>query len=120
MFLGHLLDFLLTFQVVSHDLNAVRTSYRLLITKTEIFSKLWDWSCFLDIVKKFENLNMCNDTELKNDITDIRWCGVQILSVILRLSDRSVANFGVQAEESISCLLRFVFLNSLEQIHFSK
>ncbi|KAJ4717838.1 Midasin [Melia azedarach] len=92
--------------VISHYLNAARTSYRLLVIETEILSKLWDWSCFLDLVQKFGSFKLCNDA-LKNDIADIRWCGVQILSIILRMSDRAVVNFGIQAEESISCLLRW-------------
>lgn len=116
--MGDLLFSLLTFQVVSHYLNAARISYRLLIIKTEILSKLWDWSCFLDFVQKFGSLDFCSDAEFKNDIADIRWCGLQILSVILRTSDRAVVDFGVQAEESISCLLRFVLLISVEQILF--
>ncbi|KAL5755634.1 hypothetical protein ACOSQ2_020380 [Xanthoceras sorbifolium] len=94
----------LSVRVVKHYLDAVRTSYRLLIIEPEIFSNLWDWSCFLDIVKNFENLYLGTDAD---DIADIRWCGVQILSVTLRMSDRAILNFGVEPEEAFSCLLRW-------------
>ncbi|KAJ0075983.1 hypothetical protein Patl1_33593 [Pistacia atlantica] len=97
----------LSVKVVSHYLNAIRTSYRLLIIEPEIFRKLWDWSCFLDLVKKFGNPNLSSDAELKKDIADIRWCGVQILSLTFRMSDRAISNFGVEAEEALSCLLRW-------------
>lgn len=98
------------FQVVSPCLNAIRTSYRLLVIEPEIFSKLWDWSCLLDLVEIYRNPNWSSDAELKKDIADIRWCGVQILSLTLGMSDRVISNFGVEAEEAFLCLLRFVCL----------
>ncbi|KAK1575506.1 hypothetical protein Q3G72_006073 [Acer saccharum] len=94
-------------RVVKHYLDAVRTSYRLLIIEPEIFSNLWDWSCFLDLAKNFGNFYLSNGAELKKDIVDIRWCGVQILSITLKMSDRAILNFGVKAEEALSCLLRW-------------
>lgn len=42
------------------------------------------------------------------EISDIRWCGMQILSIILKMSDKAIENFGVGAEEAASCLLRCV------------
>ncbi|KAK3220425.1 hypothetical protein Dsin_014395 [Dipteronia sinensis] len=94
-------------RVVKHYLDAVRTSYRLLIIEPQIFSNLWDWSCFLDLAKNFRNLYLSNGDELKKDTTDIRWCVVQILSITLKMSDRAILNFGVDAEEALSCLLRW-------------
>ena len=84
------------------------TSYRLLVAETHFFSKYWDWSCFLDFVKEAVNLDQGSDVKFEKDISDIRWCGIQILSVILNMNDRAVAKFGVGAEEAHSCLLRFV------------
>ncbi|PNY15575.1 midasin, partial [Trifolium pratense] len=35
--------------VEPHVLRVARISYRFLLLKPEIFSKLWDWSCFLEL-----------------------------------------------------------------------
>ncbi|KAJ6370382.1 hypothetical protein OIU76_028623 [Salix suchowensis] len=40
------------FQAANHYLLAVRISYRLLLMQPEFFSEQWNWSCFLDLVKK--------------------------------------------------------------------
>jgi len=61
----------------------------------EIFAKLWDWSCFLDLVKE-----SCK--------SDLKWCGVQILSVLLKLGYKATENLYIGAEEAFSCLLRLV------------
>lgn len=66
------------------------------------FTTLWNWSCFLNLVKKYTDLSLCNNEELKSNISDIRWCRKQILSVVLNLS----SNTSLSSEEDFSCLLR--------------
>ncbi|GAV80132.1 AAA_5 domain-containing protein [Cephalotus follicularis] len=97
----------LSTKVVARYLLSVRTSYRFLVMEPDVFSKLWDWSCFLDFAKKSLNLKLGNGTEFEIDTADIRWCGIQIISIILKMRDRAIANFGVGAEEAFSCLLRW-------------
>lgn len=80
-------------------------SYRFLLLEPDTFSKLWDWSCFLDLAKQSANL----DFNVSANITDIRWCVAQIISRILKVSDRAVANLGVRDEDAFLCLLRLVY-----------
>ncbi|XVF74359.1 hypothetical protein PTKIN_Ptkin13bG0104300 [Pterospermum kingtungense] len=94
-------------KVITYYLHVVRTSYRLLIVETNFFSKYWDWSCFLDFAKEVVNLDQGSNIKFEEDISDIRWCVIQILSVILNMNDRAVAKFGMGAEEAHSCLLRW-------------
>ncbi|KAJ4836844.1 hypothetical protein Tsubulata_018473 [Turnera subulata] len=82
-------------------LCAVRISCRLLLLEPELFAKHWDWSCFLDVVLKSLNV------DLGHAITDIRWCGIRILSTILNMNDKATGNLGVGDEEAASCLLRW-------------
>lgn len=90
----------LCFQVEPHKLlHVARISYRFLLVEPEIFSKLWDWSCFLDLIEE----------PCKPDLT---WCMVQILSVVLKLSCRATESLNVEAEEAFSCLLRSVLFTS--------
>ncbi|RDX86825.1 Midasin, partial [Mucuna pruriens] len=77
-----------------HELHVAQISYRLLLLEPEIFSKLWDWSCFLDLVVK----GPCKP--------DLIWCGVQILKVVLT-GYRATENLNIGAEEAFSCLLRW-------------
>lgn len=100
-------------QVITHYLHVVRTSYRLLVVETNVFSKYWDWSCFLDFVTEVVNLDQGSDISFQKDISDIRWCGIRILSVILNMNDKAVSKFGVGAEEAHSCFLRYVYLHKL-------
>jgi len=79
-------------QIETRELHAAQISYRLLLMEPEIFSKLWDWSCFLDLVK---------DTH-KPDLT---WCGVQTLRVLLKLGYKATENLNIGDEEAFSCLL---------------
>ncbi|RVX17094.1 Midasin [Vitis vinifera] len=65
-----------------HLLNSVQTAYRFLLMEPDVFSRLWDWSCFLDLVQKLANLDMVDDDKFVKNISDIRWCGLQILFVI--------------------------------------
>ncbi|XP_052182550.1 midasin isoform X2 [Diospyros lotus] len=88
-------------------LNVVRASYRLLLACPEVFSSLWDWSCFLDLVQHYVDLDPGDNMELLKNVSDLRWCGIQILSVILKLNDGTTGNFGLTAEESFTCSLRW-------------
>lgn len=100
--------YLLLYQDSFHLLNGVRTSYRLLLLEPEVFSKLWDWSCFLDLVQELISIGPNDDTEsMKKCISDIKWCGIQILSVILKMTDRAKA-YCSASEDAVTSLLRFV------------
>ncbi|XP_010470609.1 PREDICTED: midasin-like isoform X2 [Camelina sativa] len=84
----------------------LRVSYRFLVIRPEIFSKLWDWSCYLDSMKR---LSECptQKRHFSEKHRDAVWCGIQILSVVLRCSDRVAGCFGFEVEEALSCLLRW-------------
>ncbi|XAR49908.1 hypothetical protein NMG60_11004091 [Bertholletia excelsa] len=88
-------------------LNVVRASYRLLLLQPEVFSTLWDWSCFLDLLKQCLDFDPGDNVEFLKNVSDIRWCGIQILSIILKINDKATANFGLTAEEAFPCLLRW-------------
>lgn len=88
-------------------LDAARISYRFLLMDPKVFTELWDWSCFLDIVDQMGDLSLQNGIPSLNNILDIRWCAIQILSVALRLSDRSTRSFGMEGEEAFTCFLRW-------------
>ncbi|KAE9591034.1 hypothetical protein Lalb_Chr20g0113881 [Lupinus albus] len=77
----------------TRELLVARISYRFLLLEAEVFSKLWDWSCFLDLVKE----------PLKPDLI---WCGVQIVRVVLKLGYRATESLNVEAEEAFACLLQ--------------
>ncbi|XP_065866775.1 midasin [Euphorbia lathyris] len=99
--------FLEHFEVLWCYLHAARVSYRLLLIEPEFFSRRWDWSCFMELVEKISlNFNMGHHCQDK-DVSDVRWCGIQILSIILKISEESIENFGVGAVEAASCLLRW-------------
>ena len=102
---------------------------------SDSFSRLWDWSCFLDLVKQLENpelcscaesvevvsdlcsctesvevvCDLCSCTESAEVVTDVKWCAVKILSLVLKLSDIATEKLGIGKEDSFSCYLRFVF-----------
>ncbi|KAK8664402.1 hypothetical protein V6N13_084194 [Hibiscus sabdariffa] len=97
----------LSSKVITYYLHVVRTSYRLLVVETDVFSKFWDWSCFMEFIKEVVNLDQGSDIKFEKDISDIRWCGIRILSVILSMNDRAMAKFGVGAAEAHSCFLRW-------------
>ncbi|KAK8465039.1 hypothetical protein PHAVU_010G134100 [Phaseolus vulgaris] len=78
--------------VETHELHVAQISYRFLLMEREIFAKLWDWSCFLHLVKE-----SCK--------SDLKWCVVQILSVLLKLGYKATENLNIGAEEAFSCLL---------------
>ncbi|WCJ27054.1 Midasin [Euphorbia peplus] len=94
-------------EVLRRYLQAARVSYRVLLIEPEFFSRRWDWSCFMELMEKITlYFNMGHDCQDK-DISDVRWCGIQILSIILKISEESIENFGVGAMEAASCLLRW-------------
>lgn len=81
-----------------------------------IFSKLWDWSCYLGLLKQSGNLGLCSSANNVELMVDIRWCVVQIISLILHLSDRATANLGMTDEDAFSCLLRLVFFTFCQHV----
>ncbi|CAL5443785.1 unnamed protein product [Camellia sinensis] len=88
-------------------LNVIRASYRLLLAQSEVFATLWDWSCFLDVVQHTADFDPGDNAEMLRNVSDMRWCGIQILSIVLKISDRATANFGLGPEEAFSCFLRW-------------
>lgn len=95
-------------QAGKYLLNAVQTAYRFLLVEPDVFSRLWDWSCFLDLVQKLANHDMVDDDKLVKNISDLRWCGLQILSVIFKMNDTAISSFSIGSEEALGCLLRLV------------
>jgi len=75
---------------------------------SKVFAELWDWSSFLDLVDQMADLFPSDCTLSLNNILDIRWCTIQILSVVLRISDRSTRSFGMREDEAFACFLRLV------------
>ncbi|OVA06149.1 von Willebrand factor [Macleaya cordata] len=91
----------------AHLLDVVHASLRFLHIEPQIFSELWDWSSFLDLVQQSTNVDSINDPEFTKNVLDIRWCTAQILSIILKMSDRATEKFGLVAEEALACLFRW-------------
>ena len=118
LFLFLHLNYILFCQVGTRILCAARTSYRLLLVDSEIFSKLrnWNWSCFLDLVKQTSNPDLSSSAADNTVIADIKWCGIQILSVILKMSHIPTPHFSIGATEAFSCFLRLVMSNSLSKL----
>ncbi|PKA58467.1 hypothetical protein AXF42_Ash013973 [Apostasia shenzhenica] len=81
--------------------DVVRVTYRLLVMEPKVFSELWDWSIFLDLI------DVIAVHPLLDCVLDIRWCALQILSVVLRSSDRTIPNSGMKQDDSFMCLLRW-------------
>lgn len=112
-------------QGVFQLLHTVRVSYRLLLMNSQIFTELWDWSCFLNLIDQMADLHLKDGWPLLSNILDLRWCTIQIISVALKLSDRSTRSFGMGGEEAFTCLLRLVLsfgfrcLVLLDNGHFS-
>ncbi|KAG0491119.1 hypothetical protein HPP92_007982, partial [Vanilla planifolia] len=96
----------LTHEIVFATLNVVRISYRLLLLDPKVFSKLWDWSVFLELLKQISSIMESSGPWL-DSLLDIRWCGIQILSIVFCASDSAVVNFGMREEEAFTCLLRW-------------
>lgn len=92
-------------QATDAYLLCLRVSYRFLVIRPEVFSKLWDWSCYLDSMKRLSECSR-QKRHFLDKHRDAVWCGIQILSVVLRCSDRLAGCFGFEVEEALSCLLR--------------
>lgn len=87
-------------------LNVVRASYRFLILEPTVFTTIWDWSCFLEVVQQSTSLTLVNDATPKNIMLDLRWCSAGILSRTLRLSFKASANLNIDSEEAFKSFLR--------------
>ncbi|KFK27090.1 hypothetical protein AALP_AA8G332700 [Arabis alpina] len=90
--------------ITAEYLLCLQVSYRFLVIRPEVFSKLWDWSSYLD---SMERLSDCPKPEkaVSEKHREAVWCGIQILSLVLR---HSVAgSCGFEGEEALSCLLRW-------------
>lgn len=88
-------------------LNAMRVSYRLLLAEPEVFSTMWDWSCILESTSQFHDLYLGKNKEPNRSVHDIIWCGIKILSILLKLNDRAISNFTLCSQEAYSCLLHW-------------
>ncbi|XP_059279886.1 midasin isoform X2 [Lycium ferocissimum] len=88
-------------------LNAVRVSHRLLLAEPEVFATMWDWSCLLDNISQFHDYYLGKDEEPNRSTCDIIWCGIRILSILLKLNDRAIAKFNLCSQEACSSLLRW-------------
>ncbi|AET01690.2 midasin [Medicago truncatula] len=71
--------------VEPHGLHVASISYRFLVLNPEIFSKLWDWSCFLE-------LEPCK--------SDLIWCRGEILKVVLKSGSRASESLNIEAQEA--------------------
>ncbi|KAG6397962.1 hypothetical protein SASPL_139412 [Salvia splendens] len=91
----------------SQLLNVVRVSYRFLTLEPAVFTTLWDWSCFLDIVQQSADLTVFNDATLRTIFSDLRWCSAGILSRALRLSFKASANLNTESEEAFKSYMRW-------------
>ncbi|XP_024011307.1 midasin [Eutrema salsugineum] len=87
-------------------LLCLQVSYRFLVIRPEVFCKLWDWSCYLDSMKRLSDCPRQKGHFLEKH-RDAVWCGIQILSVVLRCNDRMAGCYGFEVEEALSCLLRW-------------
>ncbi|CAN4116387.1 unnamed protein product [Withania somnifera] len=88
-------------------LNAVRVSYRLLLAEPEVFATMWDWSCLLNDISQFHDFYLGKNEERNRSVCDIIWCGIRVLSILLKLNDRAIAKFNLCSQEACSCLLRW-------------
>ncbi|XP_028795363.1 midasin [Neltuma alba] len=88
-------------KIETSELLVAQISYRFLIMKTEVFSKLWDWSCFMDFLE--EPIGEYVTAEA----TDLIWCGVQIITIVFKLSYGASQNLNIGSEQASKCLLRW-------------
>ncbi|CAM6097712.1 unnamed protein product [Calypogeia fissa] len=91
-------------------LDVVRACYRYLQLEPKSFRDLWDWSPFLDL--------LCwtgpDDPggSLSQAGRDVRWCAVQVLSLVLRMSDVTTRALSstvsqLKEEDCFACLMRW-------------
>ena len=88
-------------------LDATRVSYRFLQLEPRVFCEQWDWSCFLDLVYSTADYSLV-DNSPDSVGSDLRWCTIQILMVVLKASDMAIESFGLGADEAFKCFLRFL------------
>ncbi|GAB2222234.1 hypothetical protein Drorol1_Dr00013440 [Drosera rotundifolia] len=95
----------LSAKVISHLVFISWVTYRSLLMDVEFLAGHWNWSCFLDLLQQLETPSV-GGIEV-TDITDVRWCVVQLLLILLKLP-RIAANFVLRrAKESLECKLRW-------------
>ena len=92
-------------------LDATRVSYRFLQLEPRVFCEQWDWSCFLDLVYSTADYSLV-DKSLDSVGSNLRWCTIQILMVVLKASDMAIESFGLGADEAFKCFLRFLLTSS--------
>jgi midasin len=86
-------------------LDVLWASYRFLKLEPKVFRELWDWSPVFDLLKY-------RPLEKDEASLDVRWCAVQIVSLVLQMSDlatramsSSVSN--LSGAEAFACHLRW-------------
>ncbi|GAB2269173.1 hypothetical protein Dimus_004103 [Dionaea muscipula] len=89
----------LSFKAVTHLVFISQTTIGILLGDPELFAGRWNWSCFLDLLLQFETLRPSNSIEMVN-ISYVRWCSVQILSIILKLPNLTEC-FGARDAEAL-------------------
>ncbi|KAL6643149.1 hypothetical protein ACP70R_021330 [Stipagrostis hirtigluma subsp. patula] len=86
--------------------DATQVSYRFLELEPRVFCEQWDWSCLLDLVYSTADYSLV-DNSLNSVVSDLRWCTIQILMVVLKASDMAIESFGLGADEAFTCFLRW-------------
>lgn len=86
-------------------IQVIWASYRLLQQEPKIFQELWDWSPFLDLLR-------FTPKTLDEESLDVRWCGVQIISIVLQMSNTATLELSstvarLTEKDSFSCHLRW-------------
>ncbi|XP_024535665.1 midasin [Selaginella moellendorffii] len=86
-------------------LEVLRASYQFLRLDGRSFRELWDWSPFLSLL-------LWTGECRGGTVFDVRWCAVQVLSLVFRMSDAasrdlSASLSGISEEEAFSCLIRW-------------
>ncbi|KAL6547365.1 hypothetical protein OROMI_023086 [Orobanche minor] len=88
-------------------LNVIRASYLFLILEPEVLTTKWNWSCFLDILNQSKDLTLINTAEMREIVSDMRWCSVEILSVVLNSSFKASADLGLDPDNAFQSFLRW-------------
>ncbi|XP_078434368.1 midasin-like protein isoform X2 [Wolffia australiana] len=100
-----------SFRLIEKDyhllLGAARISLRFLMLKPDIISKIWSWCCFWDLLKTLSNFKEGTIVSSMSKMADLRWCAIVVLSITLKMSNKSMANVGLQADEAFLCMLRW-------------
>ncbi|KAJ7552529.1 hypothetical protein O6H91_06G059200 [Diphasiastrum complanatum] len=91
-------------------LDVLRASYRFLHLEAKVFRDMWDWSPFLDLLLW---LRPKDGVDVSSEIVcDVRWCALQVLSVVLRISDATTRDIGhricgLSEKDTFDCLIRW-------------